>query len=54
MLAIGITIAISGLAIIALAVLGLVWATDPEPTAPRPKVYVRNGAIRYQRIARRR
>ena len=40
-------------AIAALAVWGLVIASEPQETIVKARTYSHNGAIRFQRIARR-
>ena len=53
MATLGIAIVLAGVGVVALACIGLWHVTEPQETVVKARTYSHNGAIRFQRIARR-
>jgi len=53
MATLGIAIVLAGVGVVALACIGLWHVTEPQETIAAKRTYSHNGAIRFQRIARR-
>ena len=53
MATLGIAIVLVGVGVVALVCIGLWHVTEPQETVVKARAYSHNGAIRFQRIARR-
>jgi len=53
MATLGIAIVLAGVGVVALACIGLWHVTEPQETIVKARTYSHNGAVRWQRIARR-